>query len=85
MTLAKVTNQRERDKFIEKGEQTAVATAEKQTVPTDTFKNNPTGAVTRDDDGNPTIIDIVIGETTYRQTYVWTAGYLASWTAWVEV
>ena len=56
-----------------------------ETIPIDDSKLNPSGEVTRDGDGNPIIIGIIVRGITFQMTLTWTGGYLTSWTAWNKI
>ena len=81
MSLANVTNQRERDKFIEIGGETAVRVAEAESAPTASHKSNPSVVFTYSD-GTVSTISQTIEGTTYTKTFTYEDGNLVAISSW---
>ena len=72
MALAKVTNQRETDKFVlNSSDETAIRTVSetKETAPTDDSKNNGSMLISYNAAGDAVYVDEIISGVTYRQTF----------------
>ena len=87
MALAKVTNQRETDKFVlNSSDETAIRTVSetKETPPTDDSKNNGSTALSYDANGDLQYVDETIDGTTYRTTLSYTSRVLSGVSEAVE-